>query len=149
MFAAPQKLPKKKKILLAQYLAYHGTWDGVLIRCLLGRRVLQIQCLHYCGVSSLIGCQLCFTALFTKPPFPKNHWPQHPPEAIPAGSSHWQPMDTFPFHRNCTSQNHGTAGNHEASSFVNSAIHKATVQRSAGGWNDPQRLSQPLAPFTA
>ena len=31
-------------------------------------------------------------------------------------------MDTFLFHRNCTSRNHGTAGNREADGFVNSAV---------------------------
>ena len=45
-----------------------------------------------------------------------------PSEAIPAGSSHWQPMDTFLFHRNYTSGNHGTAENSEAGGFVNSAV---------------------------
>ena len=53
-------------------------------------------------------------------PFPKNCQLEHPPEAIPAGSSHWQPMDTFLFHKNCTSWNHGTARNCKAGSFVNS-----------------------------
>ena len=55
-------------------------------------------------------------------PFPKNCWPEHPPEAIPASGSHWQPMDTFLFHKNCTSWNHGMTGNHEAGYFVNSAV---------------------------
>ena len=54
-------------------------------------------------------------------PFPKNRW-QDPPEAIPTSGSHWQPMDTFLFHRNCTSRTHGMAGNREASGFVNSAV---------------------------
>ena len=47
---------------------------------------------------------------------------ERPQEVVPAGGSHWQPMDTFVFHRNCTSGNHGTAGNGEAGSFVNSAV---------------------------
>ena len=42
-----------------------------------------------------------------------------PPEAVPANGSHSQPMNTFQFHRNCTSRNHGTAGNREAGNFVN------------------------------
>ena len=45
-----------------------------------------------------------------------------PLESIPASGSHSQPMDTFLFHGNCTSQSHGTAGNHEAGGFVNSAV---------------------------
>ena len=36
-------------------------------------------------------------------------------------------MDTFLFHRHCTSQNHGTAGNREAGSFVNSAVNLGVV----------------------
>ena len=31
-------------------------------------------------------------------------------------------MDTFLFHKNCTSQNRGMAGNREAVGFVNSAV---------------------------
>ena len=36
---------------------------------------------------------------------------------------------------------------HKAS-LTNSAVHKATVHRSAGGWNDPQRPF-PIGGFTA
>ena len=45
-----------------------------------------------------------------------------PLESIPASGSHSQPMDTFLFHGNGTSQSHGMAGNHEAYGFVNSAV---------------------------
>ena len=48
-------------------------------------------------------------------PFLKNCQLECPPEVVPASSSHWLPMDTFVLHRNCTSWNHGTAGNREAS----------------------------------
>ena len=41
---------------------------------------------------------------------------------VPAGGSHWQPMDTFLFHRNYTRQTSGMAVNHEAAGFVNSAV---------------------------
>ena len=57
----------------------------------------------------------------------KNCWLEHPPEVVPASSSHWQPMDTFLFHRNCTSWNHGTAGNPEAGGSVNSAVRVRTI----------------------
>ena len=43
-------------------------------------------------------------------------------ESIPASSFHSPPIDIFPFHRNCTSQNHGTIRTHKASGFVNSAV---------------------------
>ena len=58
--------------------------------------------------------------------FPKNHWQECPPEAIPTSGSHWQTMGTFLFHRNCTSENHGKAGNREDSRFVNSAVRNTT-----------------------
>ena len=35
-------------------------------------------------------------------------------------------MDTFLFHKNCTSRNHGTAGNRETGGFVNSAVSNNT-----------------------
>ena len=43
------------------------------------------------------------------------------PENVPASGSHSQPMNTFPFHRNHTSQSHGMAGSHKGS-LVNSAV---------------------------
>ena len=62
------------------------------------------------------------TALFTKPP-----------AGVLPGWNHslgpFQPLAPFTAYgsfRNYTEQNHGTAGNREAGSFVNSAIHKAT-----------------------
>ena len=55
-------------------------------------------------------------------PYSQSRRTERPQEVIPAGGSHWQPMDTFLSHRNCTSQNHGTAGNRETGSFVNSAV---------------------------
>ena len=47
---------------------------------------------------------------------------ERPQEVIPAGSSHWQPMDTFLFHRNYTRQTSGTAVNRETTGFVNSTV---------------------------
>ena len=41
--------------------------------------------------------------------------------------SHSQPMEGFPFHRNCTSQSHGTAGSRKAGGFVNSTVSKANL----------------------
>ena len=55
-------------------------------------------------------------------PFPKCHRKERPTDTVPASGSHSQPMDTFLFHRNCTSGNHGTTGNRDTSSFVNSAV---------------------------
>ena len=69
-------------------------------------------------------------------PFLKNRQQERPPEVVPAGGSHWQPMDTFVFHKNCTSWNHGTAGNREAGGFVNSAVKKRleVVPASSSHW---------------
>ena len=72
--------------------------------------------------------------LLSYQPFPKNCWLEHPPKAVPANSSHWQPMDTFLLHRNCTSQNHGTAGNCKANSFVNSAVRDRKIHRKWGSF---------------
>ena len=49
-------------------------------------------------------------------------------EVVPASGSHWQPMDTFLFHRNYTRQTSGTAMNREAAGFVNSAVKRANFQ---------------------
>ena len=49
---------------------------------------------------------------------------ERPQEVVPAGGSHWQPMNTFLSHRNCTSRNHGTAGTREAGGFVNRAVNR-------------------------
>ena len=54
-------------------------------------------------------CKRSLTALFTKPPVGMT--PQPPAPFMAYGSF-----------RNCTRQNHGTAGNREAGGFVNSAV---------------------------
>ena len=47
---------------------------------------------------------------------------------VPASdSSHSRPMDTFLFHRNCTSWSHGMAGNREAGGFEDSAAWASIV----------------------
>ena len=50
------------------------------------------------------------------------HRTEWPLEVVPAGSSHWHPMDTFLFHRSYTRQTSVTAVNREADGFVNSAV---------------------------
>ena len=58
------------------------------------------------------------TARFTKPPdCTKLVSKEHSCRQL-----HSQPMDIFPFLRNCASQSHGTAGNRKAGGFVNCTV---------------------------
>ena len=50
-----------------------------------------------------------------------------PSDTVPASGSHSQPMDTFLFHRNCTSRRHGMAGNHETGGFINRAVKHLSI----------------------
>ena len=61
------------------------------------------------------------SALFTKPPYTLR-CTERSLEVVLYGSSHWQPMDTFLFHRNYTRQTSGMAVSREAAGFVNSAV---------------------------
>ena len=64
--------------------------------------------------------KMTFTALFTKPPAPG--WNNHQrPFQLPA------PFTAYGGFINCTRQNHGAAGNREASGFVNSAVNIAIL----------------------
>ena len=69
-------------------------------------------------MKGVLGVYRPLTALFTKPPVAVlPGWTPPPgPFQLPA------PFMAYGSFRNCTRQNHGTAGNREAGGFVNSAV---------------------------